>query len=143
MYIFNFQQQGTAENFLYDWQLVADDDNTPIDYAQCIVYVQCWARSARGSGDQSQFNWNWPYTYSGFNAVPVFSGNTRDGTGILTLYKGTLEINVPAATMQRLLPGWYEVGFLISEPDGSTPQQLAVGTLPIYNSGVWNGPPSY
>jgi hypothetical protein len=142
-YFFNFPQQSNVENFYKQYSLVAADDNTPIQNNQCIVWMQMWARSARGTGDQSQFYGNWPYIYGGgYNAVPSFSAATNDGTGVLTLYDGTLELNVPSATLQRLLPGYYEIGLVIMTTDQTMVQQLAVGTLPLYNGGVWslNGP---
>jgi hypothetical protein len=139
MYIVNFPQVGNGGNFYFQYQLVAADDNTPIQNDQCIVYVQMWARSARGSGDQSIFFGNWPQIYGGgYAAVPSFSASTIDGTGKLTLYDGTLEINIPAVTMQRLLPGYFELAFLIATTDQAMTQQLAVGTVPVYNSGVWS-----
>ena len=98
-----------------------------------------WARSARGTGDQSQFFGNWPFIFGGgYNAVPAFSADTRDGTGMLTLYKGTLELNIPSANMQRLLPGYYELAFILMSNDLQTTQQLMVGTVPVYNGGVWS-----
>lgn len=97
-----------------------------------------WARSSRGYGDQSQFIGNWPSLYGGgYNAIPSFSANTQDGTGYLTLYNGTLQINIPASIMQRLVPGYYEMGFTISTPDRSIVSQLIVGIQPLYNGGVW------
>ena len=102
-----------------------------------------WARSSRGSGDQSQFLGNWPFIFGGgFVAVPAFSASTNDGTGVLTLYNGTLELNVPYGVIQRLIPGYYEIGLTIATVDGTTIQQLAVGTLPLYNGGVWSGWPA-
>jgi len=139
MYTYNFPQVSNVENFLDDYLLVADDDQTPIQNSQCVVTIQMWARSARGAGDQSQFFGNWPFIFGGgYNAVPAFRASTTDGTGILTLYDGTLELNVPSAVMQRLLPGYYEIGMLIATPDNSVVTQLVVGTLPIYNGGVWS-----
>ena len=139
MFIYNFKQQGTCENFYENWDLVAADDGTPIQNDQCIVKMQMWARSARGYGDQSQFYANWPYIYGGgYAAVPAFSAATNDGTGVLTLYDGVLELNVPAAIMQRGQPGYWEVGMMIFTPDEQFVQQLAAGVVPIYNSGVWS-----
>jgi hypothetical protein len=46
--------------------------------------------------------------------------------------------------MQRLLPGYYELAMTISAPDDQFTSQLAVGTVPIYNGGVWqNVAPSF
>ena len=140
MYFVNFEQQSDSTTFLYDWNLVADDDYSPIQNDQCIVVMQMWARSSRGAGDQSQFYGNLPFIYGGgYNAIPSFTAATNDGTGILTLYNGTLELNVPAGVMQRLLPGYYEIGMMILTPDQTVSQQLAVGTLPLLNGGVWAG----
>ena len=140
MYLYNFEQQSDTASFLEDWFLIAEDDGSPIQNDQCVVMMQMWARSARGAGDQSQFFGNWPFIYGGgYNAVPSFSAATNDGSGILTLYDGTLELNLPAAIMQRLLPGYYEIGMIISTPDLQVTQQLCVGTVPIVNGGVWPG----
>lgn len=101
--------------------------------------MQMWARSGRGYGDQSQFYANWPYIYGGgYAAVPAFSASTNDGTGVLTLNDGVLELNVPFATMQRGQAGYWEIGMMIFTPDEQFVQQLAVGVVPIYNSGVWS-----
>lgn len=119
--------------------MFASDDKTPIQNDQCVVKIQMWARSARGAGDQSQFFGNWPYIYGGgYNAVPSFSAATNDGTGNFTLYDGVLTLNIPNATMQRLLPGYYELGMTISDPDDVFTAQLAVGLVPIYQGLVWN-----
>lgn len=141
MFTVNFRQQGNGGNFYERWMLLADDDQTPIQNDQCIIRVQMWARSARGAGDQSQYPYAWPQQALGagsYGSVPAFSAATNDGTGVLTLYDGVLTLNVPAATMQSLIPGYYEVGMLISTADDSFTTPLAVGTVPIYNSGVWN-----
>lgn len=98
-----------------------------------------WARSARGAGDQSQFFGNWPLIYGGgYNAVPAFSAATDDGTGNLTLYDGVLTLNIPNATISRLLAGYYEIGGLILTPDKTYIQQLFVGLVPIYQGLVWD-----
>lgn len=144
MYQINFEQQSNVESYQYEWELLADDDGSPIGNDQCIVEIQMWARSARGAGDQSQFFGNWPFIFGGgYNAVPAFTASTNDGTGMLTLYEGTLMVNIPYTTMQRLLPGYYEIGMIISSPDLANRTQLAVGTMPIYNGGVWNYPPYF
>lgn len=139
MYICNFAQESTVANFYENWDLIAADDDTPIQNDQCIVRVQMWARSARGMGDQSQFYANWPYIYGGgYAAVPSFSAATNDGTGLFTLNDGVLELNIPYTTMQKLSPGYYELGMTIATPDGTFIQQLAVGVVPILNGGVWS-----
>ena len=144
MYTFNFKQQSNVENFYERWQLLAGDDYTPIQNDQCTVQIQMWARSARGAGDQSQFFGNWPFIYGGgYNAVPAFTAATDDGTGHLVLYDGILDLNIPFATLQRLLPGYYEIGMVITDPDKTFLQQLAVGVLPIYNGGVWDFPATF
>ena len=102
--------------------------------------MQMWSRSSRGTGDQSQFSGYWPWLYGGaYVSIPVFTAATNDGTGILTLYDGTLELNVPFGIMQRLIPGYYEIGLVITTIDGTVIQQLAVGTIPIYNGSAWSG----
>jgi len=49
-----------------------------------------------------------------------------------------LELNIPYTTMQKLSPGYYELGMTIATPDGTFIQQLAVGVVPILNGGVWS-----
>ncbi len=144
MYLVAFDQQSNVTTFLWDALLVASDDGTPIQNDQCVVAIQMWARSARGAGDQSQFFGNWPFVFGGgYNAVPSFSAATDDGTGNLTLYDGTLELKIDASVMQRLLPGYYEIGMTIMTPDKTISDQLAVGTVPLYNGGVWNYTPAF
>lgn len=139
MYILNWKQQSNVSNLFEEMLLVADDDNTPIQDDQCIVIVQMWARSARGYGDQTQFFGNWPYVYGGgYNAVPSFTAATNDGTGNLTLYDGVLTLNIQTDIMQRLLPGYYELGMTISDPDQTFTAQLAVGVVPVFQGLVWN-----
>ena len=119
--------------------LVASDDGSAIQNDQCIVTVQMWARSARGAGDQSQFFGGWPFIYGGgYNAVPAFTAATNDGTNHLTLFDGVLELNIPATTLQRLLPGYYEIGAVIQSPDQTFTSQLFIGVVPLYNGTVWN-----
>lgn len=98
-----------------------------------------WARSARGAGDQSQFFGGWPFIYGGgYNAVPAFTAATNAGTTHLTLFDGVLELDIPAATLQRLLPGYYEIGAVIQSPDQTFTSQLFIGVVPLYNGTVWN-----
>lgn len=119
--------------------LVASDDGSAIQNDQCIVTVQMWARSARGAGDQSQFFGGWPFIYGGgYNAVPAFTAATNDGTNHLNLYDGVLELNIPATTLQRLLPGYYEIGAVIQSPDQTFTSQLFIGVVPLYNGTCWS-----
>ncbi len=139
MYICNFQQLSNNENFYDEFGLYANDDLTPIQNDQCVVQAQMWARSARGAGDQSQFYGNWPLIYNGgYTTVPSFSAATDDGTGHLVLYDGILTLNIPSTTLNRMLPGYYEIGFLILNPDKTHITQLAAGLVPIYQGLVWD-----
>lgn len=141
MYIVNFPPQSNSSNFYQDWLLVADDDETGLTDSEVIVYVQCWSRTSRGTGDQMPIGPQWPYLYGGsYFATPVFAAATNDGTGKLTLYDGTLSLNIPASTMMILAPGYYEMYFTISTIDGTVIQQLASGTFPLQTGGMWNTP---
>lgn len=138
MYILNLDQVSTSEAWREDIALIAADDLTPLDATldAITVRLQVWARTSRGGGDQSQQFWNLPNQIGNvisFN--PEVSAATNDGSGQLTLVNGVLSINIPAATMQQLLPGYHEVGCTIKNVD--TTRQLFVGILPLYLGDVF------
>ena len=138
MYSVNFEQQSNTANWFEQWNLLAADDGTPLSSSEVIVTFQMWARSSRGSGDQSQFVGNWPFlSAGGAGLIPAITAATNDGTGAFTLLNGILTLNIAQSILQRLLPGYYEVAMIIQLYDLSMTQQLVVGTLPLYNGGVW------
>lgn len=138
MYTLNFEQVSINESWVESIALVAADDLTPLDAAldNVILTLQCRARTSRGAGDQSQTFSYFPFQIGNvFSFNPVISASTNDGSGQLSLANGVLSINVPVATMQALLPGYYEVGCTMKNSD--TTRQLFVGVLPLYIGGVF------
>lgn len=138
MYIINFDQVSTSESWVESIAMVAADDLTPLDAVldKITMTLQVLNRLPRGYADQSQSPWYWPIqggNASNFN--PSINTSTGDGTGQLSLVSGVLSINIPAATMNQLSAGYYTVG--ISMKNADTIRQIAVGMLPLYDSGVF------
>lgn len=134
----NFEQVSISEAWREDMALIAADDLTPLDATTNAITLtlQVWARSSRGGGDQSQRFWNWPLQIGNvISFSPSINTATNDGSGQLSLVNGVLSINIPQATMQALLPGYYEVGCTMKNSD--TTRQLFVGMLPLYFGDVF------
>lgn len=136
MYEINFKQQSNCTTWLETIRLVAADDLSPIGNDDIEIQLQVWARSSRGAGDQSQLGgWN-IFQAVNNNYIPVVNASTKDGTGRLTLDEGDLLINLDFPNQANVLPGYYEIGMIMFR-DGIS-EQLLVGTLPLYNGGVFS-----
>ena len=138
-YTVNFPQVSNCETWFDTYALVAADDLTPIDSTldNIVLTMQVWPKLGRSGADQSQTYAYWPLQLDGImNYSPIINTSTNDGTGQLTLSQGLIQINIPLATMNMLLAGYYMVGFTMQNSDVT--KQLIVGLMPVYDGGITN-----
>ena len=138
MYITNWDQISTQETWFEQILLTADDDDTPIGNDQVTIWLQVYAHSQRGGGDQSQYGNNGLVAFvAGTTSqnIPIISCNTDDNTGMITLDDGVININIDMIG-PLFTPGMFEVGLLIVSKPDNIKQQLSVGLMPIYVGGT-------
>lgn len=126
---------GTQSNRA-DWtgwlRITAADDGVEIDLSPLTIRLQVRMQPYPMPG----YGYGYGYdTWGPRTGGPILSGGTDSGE-LTVPAAGILQWNFPAARMNALGPGLYDVGMLVEDASGNK-QQLIIGTLAVYEGGVF------